>query len=61
MFSYIFGCISLITSPYEDKFEIQFSIVEIANLVFSPTWLLKINCVIDSLEKVLLQSHRTLW
>lgn len=43
---------SLITPLYKDEFEIQFSIEVIDNLVFPPAWLLKINFIIDSLEKV---------
>lgn len=43
---------SLINSPFEDEFEIQFSIEEIDNLVFLPAGLLKINFVTDRAEKV---------
>lgn len=52
---------SLINSPFEDNYELQFSIEEVENLVFPPAWLLKINFIIDSLEKVMFQSHSSLW
>ena len=58
---FLAACV-LITFPYEAEFEIKFfRRGNRVNLVFPPAWLLKINCMIDSLEKVLLHSLTTLY